>query len=94
MLKKRSKRRARTVVERVRLELLDVGGGAEPPVLVAATAEPYGAAEAGSAEKQQQEQGQRPHHAGCLVRGERETGMGESKVTEPGTVGRTGGLVV
>jgi hypothetical protein len=54
---------ARTVVERVRLELLDVGGGAEPPVLVAATAEPYAAAEAGSGQQQQQEQGQGARHA-------------------------------
>jgi hypothetical protein len=51
-----------TVVERVRLELLDVGGGAHPPLLVPAIAEPYGAAQAGSIEKQQ-EQRQRARHA-------------------------------
>uniref|UniRef100_A0A0A9CFV5 Uncharacterized protein n=1 Tax=Arundo donax TaxID=35708 RepID=A0A0A9CFV5_ARUDO len=47
----------------MRLELLDVGGRAKPPLLVATIAEPYAAAEAGSREQQQQEQGQGAHHA-------------------------------
>jgi hypothetical protein len=51
-----------TVIERVQLEPLDVGGGAHPPLLVSAIAEPYGAAQAGSIE-QQQEQRQRARHA-------------------------------
>jgi hypothetical protein len=43
-----------TVVEGMRLELLDVCGGAQPPLLVAAIAEPHAAAEAGSKEQQEQ----------------------------------------
>jgi hypothetical protein len=37
----------------MRQELLDVCGGAQPPLLVASIAEPHAAAEAGSKEQEQ-----------------------------------------
>lgn len=62
---------ATTIVERVALGLLDVGGRAQPPVLVVAIApQPRAAAEpdAGDQQRQQEEQEQQRAHHGARTR--------------------------